>query len=809
MFHYVFFRRLLLAMLAIVAACSLSIYLFSVPLIKKTVYTIEKDSAQTILENVYQLLQSEARAIDAYREHALFAYKRQLKNITQIQESLLVYKYNQFRDGKISEAQARREALEEMRHLRYGNNDYVWVADYKSVLISHPDPELDGADFSQVKDIYGNLIVPPMVAVARKNFEGYTSYWWRRLGEEAPIEKLTYSRHFPQWEWVIGTGVYIDDVEAEVARRKEAMIEEMRQVLRQIKIARTGYMYVFDGQMNMIMHPNSNIEHTNFADLRNPVTGNAIGQELMAVAREPDNRLYYKWDRPDDKGRYVYDKISWVKYIPNFDWYIASSVYLEELNSGATLLRNRILSVSAVMFVLSLVLVLFLVRRMLVPLQKLSDMALKVKGGDLDARCEVAGKDEIAMLAGTFNGMVTELKGNITQLDDKVHARTLELDQKNRELEQQIFERERMGQELTKANEKLTVWVTELEQHNREIALLNQMGDMLQACHAVGETFVVITETVEGLFPGESGALFMLSDTSSLLERVARWGRYPESQDLFPPEDCWGLRRGKVHRVERPGSGQACPHIKMHPPYGSVCVPLVGQGEVLGLLHLRFGGPDPQLSEEENARRAESRERLAMTVSDHLALALANLKLRDRLQDLSVRDPLTRLFNRRYLEETLTRELRRAERAESNLGVIMLDVDHFKHFNDTHGHEMGDRVLKAIGALLMRGTRAQDVPCRFGGEEFVLILPGASLEDSCRKADELRRQLRETAFDRNLDLDTAVTISAGVAAYPQSGKQADHILEAADKALYHAKAQGRDRVVAAGAADRTDTDSHQ
>jgi len=793
----VFFRRLLLAMLAIVAACSLSIYLFSVPLIKKTVYAIEKDAAQTILENVHQLLQSEARAIEAYRDHALEAYKRQLKNITQVQESLLLYKYNQFRAGLIGEDQARREVLEELRHLRYGNNDYVWVSDYNSVLISHPDPELHGTDFSAVKDIYGNLIVPPMVEVARKHYEGYTSYWWRRLGEEAPTEKLTYSRHFPQWEWVIGTGVYIDDVKAEVARRKEAMVEEMRQVLRQIKIARSGYMYVFDGQLNMIMHPNSNIEHTNFSDLLNPVTGKSIGRELMAVAQELDNSLYYKWDRPDDKGRYVYDKISWVKYIPSFDWYIASSVYLEELNSGATMLRNRILSVSAVMFGLSLVLVLFLVRRMLVPLHRLSTMAIKVKEGDLNARCEVEGKDELAMLAGTFNSMVAELKANIELLDDKVHARTLELDHKNQELEQQVAERERMGQELTRANEKLTVWVSELEQHNREIALLNQMGDMLQACHTVDETFEVITETVEGLFPGESGALFMLSDASSLLERVARWGNYPEAPDLFSPEHCWGLRRGKVHRVERPGSGQACPHIKMDPPYGSLCVPLVGQGEVLGLLHLRFAGPDASLSEEENSRRAESRERLALTVSDHLALALANLRLRDRLQELSVRDPLTRLFNRRYLEETLAREVRRADRAQGSLGVIMLDVDHFKLFNDTYGHEVGDRVLKAIGQLLMRDTRAQDVACRFGGEEFVVIMPGATLEDTRRKADELRAMVPEVALDRSMDQDLAVTISAGVAAFPQNGGQADRLLEAADAALYQAKARGRDRVVAA------------
>ena len=133
-------------------------------------------------------------------------------------------------------------------------------------------------------------------------------------------------------------------------------------------------------------------------------------------------------------------------------------------------------------------------------------------------------------------------------------------------------------------------------------------------------------------------------------------------------------------------------------------------------------------------------------------------------------------------------------------------MDHFKHFNDTHGHEMGDRVLKAIGALLMRGIRAQDVPCRFGGEEFVLILPGASLEDTCRKADELREQVRDTALDRTPGPGLTVTISAGVAAYPQSGGQADHILAAADTALYQAKAQGRDRVVVAGTFNNKGTD---
>ena len=325
MFRSILFRKLFISIFVVVIVCSATLYGLSVPMIKKTVFATEEASAKTILNNVYELVDAQNSAIVAYRDSTLEACKRQLKNITLIQESYIRAAYDKCRQNIAREEETKKNVLEKMRRFRYGRDDYVWVSNYNSVLISHPDPKLYHADFSAVKDIYGNLIVPPMVAVARDNGEGYTSYWWRRLGEREPIEKLTYSRNFSPWNWVIGTGLYIDDVSQEVARRRSKMIEELRAHLKKIKIAHTGYVYIFDSNMNMIIHPNSNIEKTNFSKLLDPITGQSIGKELIAVAHTPGAMLRYKWDRPDDKNNYIYDKISWVKYYKPFDWYIASS----------------------------------------------------------------------------------------------------------------------------------------------------------------------------------------------------------------------------------------------------------------------------------------------------------------------------------------------------------------------------------------------------------------------------------------------------------------------------------------------------
>jgi diguanylate cyclase (GGDEF)-like protein len=187
------------------------------------------------------------------------------------------------------------------------------------------------------------------------------------------------------------------------------------------------------------------------------------------------------------------------------------------------------------------------------------------------------------------------------------------------------------------------------------------------------------------------------------------------------------------------------------------------------------------------------------TFAAQVGLSIANIRLREALRTQSVRDALTGLYNRRYLEETLEREMRRAARAEQSLGILMIDLDHFKNFNDTYGHDAGDAVLRETGASLTKGIRAEDFVCRFGGEEFVVILPTADPETSRTRAERLRTKMRELTIMYQGKSLGMVTISVGVAAFPAHGTSPKELMAAADAALYEAKRGGRDKVVVASA----------
>ncbi len=448
------FRRVFLVVLLLVVANSAAFYALSVPLIEKTTYQQEEEAARNVLHSVCNFVELAQHDIEEHRTSALQARKRELKNLVLIQEAYIRVQQERVERGELPREDAKREALEAMRTFRYGHNDYMWVSDYDSRLISHPDPHLHGADFSKTTDIHGNFIVPPMVEVALKNGEGYTRYFWRRLGEDKPVAKLTYSRHFEPWEWVIGTGVYIDDVERELKKRKAQMIVDLRKLLQQMKIARTGYMYVFDADQNMIIHPNPQLEGTNIATLEEPGSGKPIGPLLMAAARRQDRELHYKWDKPSDVGNYAYDKISWVRHIEGFDWYIASSVYTDELKASAVMLRDRILYISLAILLVSLFLSTGLVRWLLQPIGKLSRMAKRVQSGNLDAKNRIDRDDEIGVLASAVNEMVDRLRESIRDLDGKVESRTKELAEKNAKL-QESLEALRLSQKKVMESERL------------------------------------------------------------------------------------------------------------------------------------------------------------------------------------------------------------------------------------------------------------------------------------------------------------------------------------------------------------------
>ncbi len=359
-----------------------------------------------------------------------------------------------------------------------------------------------------------------------------------------------------------------------------------------------------------------------------------------------------------------------------------------------------------------------------------------------------------------------------------------------------ITERQQMEEELFKANEKLKVWVYEFSRRNRDITLLNEMGDLFQACHTLEEAYAGVGQYIPLMFPEGSGALFAFNEKKNLLEAVVHWGDSPPGATVFSPDKCWALRKGQEHLVKDPASGLRCGHLAGIAAANYLCVPMVAHAENLGLLLLLKSSQESSVE----GPLSESKKRLATTAAKQIALSLANLKLRNSLRLQAIHDPLTGLFNRRYMEETLEREILRVQRKKAPLGIIMLDLDHFKNFNDSFGHEAGDTLLQTLGNFLQANIRQEDIACRYGGEEFILILPEAALEVTRQRAEKLRRGVENLQVEYQGRPLGQITVSLGVAVFPDHGDNGEAIIRAADAALYRGKQGGRNRVLTAGEA---------
>jgi diguanylate cyclase (GGDEF)-like protein/PAS domain S-box-containing protein len=359
-----------------------------------------------------------------------------------------------------------------------------------------------------------------------------------------------------------------------------------------------------------------------------------------------------------------------------------------------------------------------------------------------------------------------------------------------------LTETKQSMEELNSTNAKLRVLVEESDRRNRELTLINSMAEKLQSCLAETEAYPIIGQHVQNLFPAKSGALFIRDSANNLLEAIMTWGDSLTGDLVFPPADCWALRRGRINLGGEPPLGLPCRHVPDSHPGNYLCLPLQAHNEPLGMLHI-------QGLSDLNEKRPEQLKTLAVTVGDHISLALVNLKLRETLRHQVVHDALTGLYNRRYLEETLEREIYRVKRKWASLGLIMLDLDHFKRFNDNYGHEAGDDLLRTLGKFLASRVRQEDVACRYGGEEFVLILPEASIEVVKQRAEDIRRGFPKLQIFYRGRVIESVTVSLGIAMFPDDGDTGQDVLRAADDAMYQAKAQGRNRVVVAEAQMRT------
>lgn len=396
-------------------------------------------------------------------------------------------------------------------------------------------------------------------------------------------------------------------------------------------------------------------------------------------------------------------------------------------------------------------------------------------------------RDEQGRIIKWF-GTVTDIedqKHNLQILEQQIRERTEELADANTRLQEEMWEKDSARRELDHQNEKM---LQELTERSQRATLLAKMGEVMQTCITKDEVFAAALGFAPRIFPARRGAVALLNDRRDLVEIAGSWHDCRLPEKVFEANRCWALRTGHPHLVVAGDTTAPCAHaVGVQNTY--LCIPILAQGEALGILHFQATDEAPTLADSELSFKT--------TFAGQVGLSVANIRLREALRTQSIKDPLTGLYNRRYLEEMLEREIRRAVRAEQALGILMLDLDHFKKFNDTYGHDAGDTVLRESATFLAKSIRAEDIVCRFGGEEFVVILPTANLKASCARAERIRSRLREmTVLHQGQSLGM-VTVSVGVAALPQHGTSPKELLAAADAALYRAKKDGRDRVVAA------------
>ena len=410
-------------------------------------------------------------------------------------------------------------------------------------------------------------------------------------------------------------------------------------------------------------------------------------------------------------------------------------------------------------------------------------------------------KHEADSIFNRTGGTVLEavhIRKNKSTLSVEVHNSHITLNDKKLILSffRDITERKRAQEEIQQTNEKLTVLINKFETQNHINKVVSELRDLLEVCSNIKETAPIISSAVQKIFPGVPGALLLMSESRSDLESVARWGGFPEDVDenVFSPGDCWGLRRGRVHIVDSADGGPVCAHVKQVPESGYMCLPLIAKGNVTGLLHLR----NFNSAATHNKQTISDMTDAAVSLSEQLSLAISNVKLTESLSQQSIVDPLSALYNRRYMEESLIREIARARRKKTQVGIIMADLDHFKKFNDTFGHLAGDSLISQVGRIFKKKFRVSDIPCRYGGEEFVFILGESNPEDTRRRAEELKEDVKKLEVIFQGQLLGSVTISMGVASYPKDGESVDDLLRVADTALYKAKQSGRDKVIVSG-----------
>ena len=417
-YHSVFFKIFMLFMLVLIVEQLVIVFLV-LPNYKSNTQELITAQAKEILHSIY----NEVKATD--HEHSSVLQlseelkKQSLKNVLQLATSIIEQQHKLYLSGKLSLKEAQQNSLKAVEELRYNQNDYFWISDKNMTLLAHPDDKLRNHSAKNVQDVHGNYIIKDIVNASRKNPQGFYTYWWNRLNSKLPVKKIAYYTSYKPWDWVIGSGIYITDIEKISKEYEEILNKKLAKLIRETKIGKTGYIYIFDKEHNMIFHPNSYLIGPAFKTLMNPGTNETMATSLEKAAQ--DGSLEYKWDRPDDKNNFIYEKVSWIQYYEPLGWYIASSAYLDELNEPIRNFSRESVALNlAIAFFITIILY-FLLQKLLRPITRIIEAAKFIQTGDFSHRIDVEQKDEIGLLVQTFNQMTQELD-NKQKIQNRVES---------------------------------------------------------------------------------------------------------------------------------------------------------------------------------------------------------------------------------------------------------------------------------------------------------------------------------------------------------------------------------------------------
>ncbi len=833
--------------------------------------TIERNIENELENSTHAILSMVKTAVDA-------SIRNHLRAIAENNRDIVADLYGQVQNNRMPTREAQENARKILLSQSIGESGYIYCINQAGIIQVHPKKELIGTDLSENE----------FIRIQKIKKEGYIEYNWANPGETNRRPKALYMTYFEPWDWVISVSSYREEFS------KLLSVDDFQENILALTFGKTGYPYVMDSNGLLVIHPKQ--QGTNIYN----ATDDNGRRFIKEICEKKNGKIIYPWKNPDEQA--AREKLVIFNYIPELDWIVASSSYLEEFNNPLTTIAYSMLVTIGVMLVLIIPLTWLISSRLARPLQEMINVFENGARADFSSRLDDNWGGEMGAVAANYNRFIDTLETTrfdlerseekfrsifensvegifqinpegrfitanpamaymlgfqspdtlMTTVTDFWHQlcvdpdqtehipRLLEEKQVLTEYQIQLFKKDKttlwcafnamayrdpsgkiayvegfvsdisqrklseealrrshddLEKRVAERTRELSSWVKDLEQRNSESALLRKMSEMLQVCNTDVEIYEVMEKYLIRFFPETAGHLYVFEKDQAHLSPVVSWGALADTRNLFEPDDCWALRQGKPYFMQAANTNLFCRHVRRHGAEESLCTPLIFREDVLGLLHIQIPNTSSSAPPSGMKSLLESSQGLALIITEHLTLALVNMKLRETLRLQSILDPLTGLYNRRFLDESLKREAYNINRHRYSVGIVMLDVDHFKRLNDTWGHECGDAVLQQLGQFLQNNTRGNDIACRYGGEEFVVILIKSGKKETLQKAEKLCKDIRETLKIPYRDKTHSITISIGTAICPDHGETLENALHAADAALYAAKNAGRNQVV--------------